>query len=91
MSTSPSRFSFILKSDNSELDQTVSTLFSYISESAIKDDIPKLVREHLTKIVVRESVSSFLVGKWMVCFQRCRDRQSNSLHILEMHKRRIGP
>ena len=46
MGKSSSRFSFILKNGNNELDETISLLFSNISQSQYKGDLAKLIRDN---------------------------------------------
>ena len=70
MSKRPSRFSFILKSDNSELDETISLLFSYIAQSQYKGDLAKLIRDNITHIVLVDTHNQYIVGKWLVCDHR---------------------
>ncbi|KAK8802661.1 hypothetical protein WA171_006337, partial [Blastocystis sp. BT1] len=50
MGKSSSRFSFILKNGNNELDETISLLFSNIAQSQYKGDLAKLIRDNITSL-----------------------------------------
>ncbi len=67
MGKSSSRFSFILKNGNNELDETISLLFSNIAQSQYKGDLAKLIRDNITSLVIIGVRSNCIVGKWLVC------------------------
>ena len=67
MGKSSSRFSFILKKGNNELDETISLLFSNIAQSQYKGDLAKLIRDNITSLVIIGVRSNCIVGKWLVC------------------------
>ena len=67
MGKSSSRFSFILKSGNDELDETISLLFSNIAQAQYKGDLAKLIRDKITYLVQIGGCNYGIVGKWLVC------------------------